>query len=299
MSAELEERRAQVEKRMALLLRAIDPTMRELYQTLLAKDAEEGLDEERKVSRLEGFHDYIVVREATGHEHPSIDAFISVRKNSPESLISFGTGKRRVPLEGDDDPVDDTVADSDLDGEDVLEAEIEAYEDEGGNLPPVVISADSASSPDEADEEDKDNEEDEDIESETLDTVEAISENNDEEAEDNDAVKEVVEDEKVVEPVEEKEGSTPGRINAEAITSKRFSEKRGGYNKDLVDDFLDEVLPYFTEKKRSDEEYDSVIDRLKNPSLKGAALRVGFNTQEVDGYISAMISEIENRKSEQ
>lgn len=284
MSVELEERRAQVEKRMALLLRDIDPTMRELYQTLLEKDAEEGLDEGRQVARLEGFHDYIVVRETTGHEHPSIEAFIAVRKDFPESLISFGAGKRRISLEGEDDPVDDTVADSELGEDDAeLELEIEVYEDEGGHLLPAEISADSAASPDEV--------EDEEVEVEILDETETLAEEN-------------LENEKAESPVEEvedsekKDTSIPGRINAEAITSKRFSEKRGGYNKDLVDDFLDEVVPFFTEKKYSSEEYDAVIARLKNHSLKGAALRVGFNSQEVDGYVSAMVSELENRKSE-
>lgn len=301
MPSELEDRRTHVEAKIEELLERLDETMRQLYTSLLENDEPGDIPEERAVSRLEGYHDYIVVREATGVGHPSFEEFIEVKKSHPESLLSFGTGAHRLEVDDVDD-VDDTVSDE----------EMERFEEEGGQLEDEVISADS---PDEAEDTEGAVGANEAHEVEEFDDVEE-SKSVEVEESPNSVVEEVVTpDEEAVDtsseednskessdsseetPENEKVESQAGRIDSDAIVAKQFTEKRGGYNVDKVDDMLD-TLSTFLRNDHTAEEYKVQIDKLKERDLKGSTFRAGFVASEVDGFVTALIGELENRKEE-
>lgn len=301
MSVELLERREQAERKISELLAEIDGILRQMYVSLLKNDTAESLTEEQAVARLEGFHDYIVVREATGVEHPSLEEFLAVRKDRPGTLLSFGTGVHREVFE-DDDAIDDTVSDEDLRDLE-LEDEIETFEGEGGHLPAQEISAASAESADESDEE-----EDVAVEATENEVVSPVvkvaspgpvfsSADSATSAPSADSAPEVAEDDKVEEKETEKvEERVPGRIDSAAIVDKEFTDKRGGYNRDQVDDLLDGVST-FLESDHSVEEYGAMVNTLKANQFKTSAFRSGYNPIEVDGFIAAIVAELQNRTS--
>lgn len=286
MSPELQERREQATQKIAHLLKEIDPTLQKLYELRLLQDDDKGLNEEQLVARLEGFHDYIVVREATGLQHPSLANFLEIRKETPEKLISFGTGKHRKLLEGEDEPIDDTVNDEELAQMEaaILEPEIETPEQE------TEVSVEN----------------DESHVEETKEPEVPVVNTEDKETHNIFAGGEEViisgdEESPLAETsteVKEEASSVPGRLDAQAVSEKEFSEKRGGYNKDQVDDMLDEVV-VFLSKPRNVEECEKMKETLESLKLKSSALRSGFNSHEVDGYVSAIIAEIQNRITEQ
>ncbi|MBC9706686.1 MAG: DivIVA domain-containing protein [Enterococcus sp.] len=80
----------------------MDDMIRTAYLTLLESGADyEKLTEKQEVERLEGFHDYIVVREETGVDHPGLEEYIEVKKRLGDELISFSTARHRSPIEGE------------------------------------------------------------------------------------------------------------------------------------------------------------------------------------------------------
>lgn len=102
MSVTLKERRERAEGRIESLLGNMDEMVRQVYESLLERGADyKELNEKQEVARLEGFHDYIVVREETGVDHPSLEEYIEVKKRLGDELLSFGTGKHRKPIEGE------------------------------------------------------------------------------------------------------------------------------------------------------------------------------------------------------
>lgn len=102
MSVTLQERRERAEGQIESLLSGMDEMVRQAYESLLERGADyEELTEKQEVARLEGFHDYIIVREETGVEHPRLEEYIEVKKRRGDELISFGTGKHRKPIEGE------------------------------------------------------------------------------------------------------------------------------------------------------------------------------------------------------
>lgn len=319
MSEELRNREAQARSAIETLLTGMDASARELYESLLNDDVNHELTEEQSVAQLEGFHDYVVVREALGVEHPTLNDFLDIRRANPESLLSFGTGRRRAEVAENNDVIDDTVSDEEYANEvsyvdaaeeasavrpeEVLtdayaspvshgvvdhtespdEGELNKYVSEGG----AVSDAVSADSPDETEPDDG--------------QVETDGE--DETANEDEIVEDVADDETPDESSDEEEAqesgaskAIPGRIDATAVATKEFATKRGGYNLDQVDDLLDEVAE-FLKQEHSVEEYQAMVVHLEANQFKASAFSKGFSQAEVDGFVEAIISELRNRST--
>lgn len=102
MSVTLNERRERAEGRIESLLEGMDETVQMVYRTLFERGADyDELTEKQEVARLEGFHDYIVVREETGVEHPGLEEYIEVKKRLGDELLSFSTARHRKPIDGE------------------------------------------------------------------------------------------------------------------------------------------------------------------------------------------------------
>ncbi len=298
MSADLQERRTRAEGKIKELLSSMDSNVQELYLSLLHDGVEKDhLDDDQEVQRLEGFHDYIIVREETGVAHPSFDDFLKVREENPLKLISFGTGQRRSVEYNEDDLEtipDDKMSSLAESGEIEIigneEDEVEGFEpDDESEENPVEeytdIVQESIAKEHEKDlsstKQPEESESDKEKEGISTKAESFFGENSKNDEEDK----------------EKAANRNAGRLTQGAVLEKEFANKTGGYNKDAVDDFFDNVAS-FMDARHTVEEYSAKIEEMRNTTFKKERFRSGFLPAEVDGFKEAVIGELEVLKIE-
>lgn len=301
MSEELRARRDHVEEKIKKLIEPLDSSIKALHNEMLSTDPSENLDELQQIERLEGFHDYLVLTEVAKVEHPNIQDFDEFKLQNPDTLLSFGTGQHREPLESDDVQVDDTVDDVDVPVSDEDESEEatevdEALEEARATNEGMPMNPDE--NPEIVSQSPVVQEEDENLESAGW-----VKSGTSDEAEETEVAEakdaEVVEEntgKSEEEITEESEERVPGRIDAKAISEKEFERKRGGYPEDDVDHVLDGVIEFFKDEHTA-EECEAKILELSTIEFRKPIFAQGLNPSEVDGFISAIIAELKNRAS--
>lgn len=310
MSEDLIQRRNTVQDRTTQLLKGLPEDVVYMHQALLNNDPEEHLTELQQIERMEGYHDYVLICEREKIQSPTLDDFISFYERYPDALLSFGTGKHRVTLPHEEVEVDDTVSDEEFDEsqevhkafnegmpipeDDKLNGESSNYhgEPEIVNQEPVVHEADLKNAGwSKSDNSDLVQSEPLQNEEENLASSPDKEESSIFEEQPGDSVEDVTETDET-----DDEERVPGRIDAKAVQEKSFTEKRGGYKMDPVDDFLDEITKIL-ETDHPTEDYTKYIDKIKNTQFKLSKFTAGYDKAEVDGFLSAISAELLNRST--
>lgn len=300
MSLSLQERELRAEGRIESLLLGLDETVRHAYESLLERAADHAtLTPEQRVARLEGFHDYIITREETHVEHPSLSEYILVKQKFGDMLLSFGNGKHRIPIEGEDTVVgthtpvveDVEVDDNQSHDDSELHEQIEsALEQE----PEVVLVGEVR----DVDVENLVLQEDEEA-TQDEDQSETLGETFDDEVLDTNEVPVFTdEDDVLIDPdsdtVEETE-SDVDRITPSVISDKDFAYKIGGYSVNDVDEYLDDLVAFFDRKDLSAKDYEDKISELEHVSFPKKSFKKGFIPIEVDEFLVEVTNELRLR----
>lgn len=309
MSVTLQERRERAESRIESLLGEMDPMVRMVYESLLTHGADHHeLNEKQQVARLEGFHDYIIVREETGVEHPGLEEYIETKKRLGDELISFSTGKHRMPIEGEgpapvlaDEPDEAPAAEEEeVSAEEVIPAV------EVSSEPPATVEAPAVEAPAEkpvrsifAEDDEEVVIESENEEEETGGFVARVPESKPEPdfSELLEADREVREEE--ASAIVEADGNDGApRISASDVVDKDFSMKMGGYDQDEVDDFLDETAAFMRASHSPAAWLEHASFLPSKDFTKKGPFKKGYAPAEVTEYLKALQVELEIRASE-
>lgn len=331
MSVSLQERRERAEGRIESLLSGMDETVRQVYESLLERGADyRELTPEKEVARLEGFHDYILTRDETGVDHPSLTDYLETKKKFGNEMLSFGTGKHR-DVETAEENHGEQVAyveepyavEEDHDDEEVVAEDVHeelpsflADEDE----PAEELHTDDWEDDVDADTDEESDETEEVVEESEPEAEETVEESNaDEDADDATEEQESTwgsvfddEDEVVINPTASNEvveapkadvqdepvvASTANRINERVIIDQEFATKLGGYNIDEVDESLD-LLADFFKGSHSGAEYVAKADEVSKVTFSKKSFKKGFATNEVEEFMEAVVQELRNRAQE-
>lgn len=318
MSATLQERQERAESRIEALLFGMDETVRQVYESLLERGTDyRELTPEKKVARLEGFHDYIITRDATGVDHPSLADYLEAKKKFGDEMLSFGTGKHRdeVIVEAETvEPAEEEVVVVDAPAEESPETETLSNDSDKNELPSFLAEdesdGDNVVSP-EADEDSNDDDEpavtaepeavveapnttvwDDDDDDVVIDPV--VSDENEAKAPDTQSFDEVINENDESEEDAKDEAPKVDQITERIIIDQDFATKLGGYTIDDVDDYLDPLAEFF-KSEHSAEEYAAKASEVKNKTFGKKSFKKGFASVEVDAFLDRVSADLEMR----